>query len=224
MGLLDSLLSGSQGSGLLDFLRQNALNQQMPSGLPSDQAQYGQQAPIMRQQFAQPNALPPNAQPTQGQLPIAPPAPQTPPQAAPQQEQPLPPAFGGGGYLDRIHNGGSLIGSLFQSSTPQQQNLRAQYDATRQALMANGVSPTQAASTAMLSVMNPEAAKTVLPELLTNREKYGVVSENPIEGKKFGFINERDQTVNGQPLGAGGAASGMGSMSMLAPEIGRAHV
>jgi len=228
MGLLDSLFnSGSyagQPGGLLDFIRNTqAQNDQYQPSPVNPQAQplsvgnyqmprIGDASQYMPSQAI----LPPNAQPTQGQLPMAP---QAAPQVPQQQEQPLPPAFGGGGYLDRVHNGGSLIGSLFQSSTPQQQNLRAQYDATRQALMANGISPTQAASTAMLSVMNPEAAKTVLPELLTNREKYGVVSENPIEGKRYGFINERDQTINGQPLSAGGAASGMGSMSMLAPGV-----
>ena len=45
MGLLDSLGSFGGGGGLLDFLRMNALNQQMPSGLQSDQTQYG--APFM---------------------------------------------------------------------------------------------------------------------------------------------------------------------------------
>lgn len=48
MGLLDSLGYGNQGGGgLLDFLRNNALNQQFGSGLQSDQAQYGQPQPPM---------------------------------------------------------------------------------------------------------------------------------------------------------------------------------
>jgi len=154
-------------------------------------------------------ALPPNAQPTQGQLPQAAQQPMQPPQSAPQE--PLPPAFGGGGYLDRLQNGGSLIGSLFQSSTPQQQNLTAQYSAFRQALLANGESPQAAASKAMVAVMNPEAAKTIIPELFTNKEKYGVVSEDPFAGKKYGFINERDQTVNGKPINAQGSPEGSSS-------------
>lgn len=152
-------------------------------------------------------ALPPNAQPTQGQLPQA--AQQPSQQPSPPQE--LPPAFGGGGYLDRLQNGGSLIGSLFQSSTPQQQNLSAQYSAFRQALLANGESPQAAASKAMVAVMNPEAAKTIIPELFTNKEKYGVVSEDPFAGKKYGFINERDQTVNGKPINAQGSPEGSSS-------------
>lgn len=41
-GLLDFLMPDQAGSGLLDFLRHNAMAQQFQSGLLSDQAQYGQ--------------------------------------------------------------------------------------------------------------------------------------------------------------------------------------
>lgn len=41
MGLLDLISGGGTGGGLLDFLRNNAANQQFGSGLQSDQAQYG---------------------------------------------------------------------------------------------------------------------------------------------------------------------------------------
>jgi hypothetical protein len=46
-GLLD-LLTGQGGAqgGLLDFLRANALNQNMPAGLPSDTADYSRPAPM----------------------------------------------------------------------------------------------------------------------------------------------------------------------------------
>jgi hypothetical protein len=212
MGLLDSLFQpstyGGQG-GLLDRLLPSLGNYQS-AGFPQQQpdqaapmAVGGYQMPRIGnadQFIPQQTMTPPSAQPTQGMMP----------QQAPQEQQ-LPPAFGGGGYLDRIQNGGGLISSLFQSGTPQQQNLKAQYDATRQALIANGVPANQANSTAMLAVMNPEAAKTVLPELLTNKEKYGVVSEDPFAGKKYGFINEREQTVNGKPIGAQDGAMGSGS-------------
>lgn len=118
MGLLDGLFAGSSGGGLLDFLRNNAMNQQMAGGLPSDQAQYtpitmapspvmqaNQPSPLDNAQWPQgpigapsqrglaqpspldtaqwpqgpigaPSALPQNAQPTQGQLPMQPPQPQ----------------------------------------------------------------------------------------------------------------------------------------------------
>lgn len=152
-------------------------------------------------QFVPQQAMtPPNAQPTQGQ---APQMPQQPIQQPAQQPQELPPAFGGGGYLERLQNGGSLIGSLFQSSTPQQQNLTAQYSALRQALLANGENPQAAASKAMVAVMNPEAAKTIIPELFTNREKWSKIGIDPATGQElYGFVNERDQTVNGKPASA----------------------
>lgn len=167
-------------------------------------------------------ALPPNAQPTQGQLP-----PQQTPAQAPQQTEQLPPALGGGSFggnlgasLQSFANtpGGlvqKLVGgtsALFtgQRTDPagiQQQNLTAQFNSIRQALIANGETPQAASSKAMIAAMNPEAAKTILPELFTSKEKYGVISEDPFAGKKYGFVNERDQTVNGKPINVQSAGS-----------------
>ena len=152
--------------------------------------------------------LPSNAQPTQGQLPTAA------AQGQQQSEFQLPPAFGGGSYMDRINAGGSLIGSLFGSSS-QQQNLRAQFDSLRAALEANGEKPQAAASKAMVAVMNPEAAKTIIPELFTTREKFQKVGQDPATGvDQFGFVNERDQTVNGKPISAQPASSTVGDPSL----------
>lgn len=163
--------------------------------------------------------LPANAQPTQGQIPQG-----QQPLQQPQQQQPmqLPPALGGnsfggnlgaslqsfantpGGLVQKLVGGTSALftGQRTDPAGMQQENLRAQFQATRQALIDNGVDPKQASSTAMLSVLNPKAAETVLPELLTNKEKYQVVSEDPLTGKKYGFVNDRAQTVNGQPINA----------------------
>jgi len=154
--------------------------------------------------------LPPNAQAAQGQLPQGQRAPM--PQQAPQAPQELPPAFGGTSYLERLNAGGGLIGSMLGDTT-QQKNLAAQYHAIRQVLITNGENPQAAASKAMVAVMNPEAAKTILPELFTSKEKYGVVSDDPLAGKKYGFINERDQTVNGKPISQQPETSGsMGAL------------
>lgn len=153
--------------------------------------------------------LPPNAQPAQGQLPMAP---------QQQPEQSLPPALGGvSSVLGRLGSPDGLIARLTgnDSRSIAQQNLKAQYDSIRQALIANGENPQTAASKAMVAAMNPEAAKTIIPELFTNKEKYGVISENPIEGKKYGFINERDQTINGKPAASGTASQSTGGL--LAP-------
>src|SRR6185312_11919980 len=136
---------------------------------------------------------PPNAQPAQGAAMAAPQGgmPQ------PQQPEQLPPALGGnalagnfgaglqnfvntpGGLLPKILGGitGGITGQRTDPAGVQQQNLKAQFDATRQALIDNGVDPRQAASTAMLSVLNPEAAKTVLPELLTNKQDIKMVKD-----------------------------------------------
>lgn len=129
MGLLDSLFnqSGGQGGGLLDFLRNNAMSQQMAGGLQSDQAQYGQPMQPMAQMpqpAPQPAAIPTNAQPTQGQLP--------------QQQPAQPQGFGGiSSLLNRIDsgfqsigNGGSIIGALTGNNADprgQQAQLTATY-------------------------------------------------------------------------------------------------
>lgn len=193
-----------------------APNQAAPIGVGSYQMpRMGDAGQYQSQQAA----LPPNAQPTQGQLPPAMAAPQQPPQAQPPQA--LPPALGGqqdGGFLDNftrgmqsIGHGGGIISALRgQPNDPvsqQQSNLRAQYQAVQQTLVQSGMSQQEASSKAMLAVMNPEAGKTILQEALTSKEKYGVVSEDPFAGKKYGFINERDQTVNGKPINAQGDGS-----------------
>jgi len=176
-------------------------------------------------QFASdPSLLPQNATSTQGALPQGQPpqmAPAQQPQPSPQQEQALPPALAGlpaGNFLDKINaglqslgHGGSIIGALTGNRTdPQsiaQQNLTGQYQAVRQTLLQSGLSPQEANSKAMLAVMNPEAGKTILTEALTNKEKYGIISEDPFAGKKYGFINERDQTVNGKPVNTDGSSA-----------------
>jgi hypothetical protein len=157
-GLLDGLF-GSSGGGILDFLRANAMNQQFSSGLPSDQAQYApmQQARAMQPQAApsaqpipldtaqwpfgpvgapsQEAAIPPNAQPAQGQLPV-------------QQ-----PTFGGDSYIDRLNAGGGLIRSLFGGGAKQQQQQQL-FEAYKNA----GLSPSQA----YVAVLNPKLADNFL--------------------------------------------------------------
>ncbi|WP_316176150.1 hypothetical protein [Bradyrhizobium sp. SZCCHNRI1073] len=146
-GLLDAIFAPS-GGGLLDFLRNNAINQQMPSGLPSDQAQYG--AP----QIAQPAAMAANAQ----MMPVAQPAPATPvPQGQPVQQQ--------GGFLQSLNenfqnmgNGGSLIGALTGQSPTNQ---------TAQFLVSKGIDPSLAKSI----VSDPATLRSILPQVLGFNEQ-----------------------------------------------------
>jgi hypothetical protein len=201
MALFDSLFQ--PGSGLLGFLQNNAMSQNYPSGLPSDQAQYGA-----------PQSSPLNAYAAmRSPAPPAPPPQVTAPPAVPQTPQAVPglvPGFGGSNFFQNL---GGAISSIAQGgmNSPlmiQRQQLQAQFEATRQVLMQHGLSPQEAASQAMLATLNPEAAKTILPEALTHREKWGVVGEDPLAGKQYGFVNEQNQAVNGKPIGAGTAVGG----------------
>jgi hypothetical protein len=158
---------------------------------------------------AQYASIPQNAQPAQGQMPQ-----QQPMQMPQQEQQPLPPAFGGGGYMARLNNGGGLISSLF-GDTGQQQNLAAQHGAIYKALLANGDTPQAAFNKAMVAVTNPDAAKTILPELFSNKAEWGVVKDDPLSGKTYGWIDKNRQTINGQQAGAASAPQGGGSLESI---------
>ncbi len=152
--------------------------------------------------------LPPNAQPTQGQLPTGQPMAQAAPQA-------LPPAlagYGGGlsgafqGLARNAHTGpiGALIGGIggaMGMQSPQQQNIKAQYDA---------LVPLLGPNKAMLALTNPEAGKILLERAL-EKHQYGftklddgtIVRQDPRDGSvvpayqttpkaEFGVINEQD--------------------------------
>lgn len=165
-----------------------------------------------------PGSLPMNARPAVGQMQ---PGQAMPSQPAPMQQpqtmqQGLPAALSGGqpGFMTAYQNmkgGGGLIGSIAAGISGQrndpsgiaQQNLQAQYLAMRQAFIQNGLSPQEASSRAMMAALNPEAAKTILPEALSGREKFQKVGQDPLTGvEQYGFVNERDRTINGKPLNA----------------------
>lgn len=210
----------------------NPPNQAQPIGIGGYQMPRMGSADLYAPQQTGQAALPPNAQPTQGQLPQA-------PQQSMPQPQTLPTFMGGqqdtgigdrlnagfqnftnaGGPLQALAGGisGLMSGNRTDPQGMQQQNQRAQFDAIRQALIDSGETPRAASSKALAAALNPEAAKTILPELFTSKEKYGVISENPIEGKKYGFVNERDQTINGRPIGSEG--SGQTSTGLLASGV-----
>lgn len=188
MGLLDGLL-GNSGGGLLDFLRQNAMNQQFAGGLQSDQAQYApMQAPMAR--MAQPSpldtaqwpsgpvgapsqeaALPPNAQPTQGQLPV-------------QQ-----PTFGGEGYLDRVAAGGGLIRSLIGGNGKQQQQQQL-FEAYKGA----GLTPQQA----YVAVLNPNLASSFMGGGQTDDIKEYQFAKREDPSLTFDKFMARKKSVTGE--------------------------
>src|ERR1700743_3578198 len=234
MGLLDSLFDQSTYGGdggllsrLAPMLAQPPQSQGFPQQQPQalgrqfDQATFDPQtyAPNQAQPIGvggyqmpgigsavfynpQQANIPPNAQPAQGQMPQA----ATVPQQPMQQPMQLPPALGGGNYIDNLRGGAGLIGSLFGGSS-QQKNLKAQYDS---------LVPVLGPQKALLAVMNPEAGKTLLSEALTNKEKWGEIGSDSFGNKQYGWINERDQTINGKSAGEGGDTSGS-TTGFLAP-------
>lgn len=184
-------------------------------------------------QFASdPAALPQNAQPAQGQIQQQ--APPQAPQAAPQQTLPtfmggqqqgagfgdrlaagLQNFAGGGGLLPALAGGvsGLMTGNRTDKAGMQQQNLKAQYDA---------LVPTLGPQKAMLAVMNPEAGKVLLEQALSQKEKWGEIGSDSFGNKTMGWINERDQTINGKEMGAGGGVDtggAGGGTGFLAPGV-----
>jgi len=156
-------------------------------------------------QFNPQQALTPtNAQPAQGQLPM--PAPQ---QAPVQQPQQLPPAFGGGSALGRMFNPDGLVARLTgnDSRSVAQQNLKAQYDA---------LVPLLGQQKAMLAVLNKEAGQTLINEALTSKEKYTKTGTDAMGNETYGFVNDREQTVNGKPISA---SDNQASAGFLAPGV-----
>lgn len=179
-GLLDFLGSGSGGGGgggLLDFLRNNAMNQQMPSGLQSDQAQYGQapvsaMAQMPQQMFApnQPSPLDnaqwpygPNAAPSQANAQM--PVPQQPPpviSAQPMQTQDQGPGLGDRlmAGLQSFGNGSVLNGIQGFASGQRADPGFVSQNLTLQALVRKGVDP----QTAQAAMGNPELLKTLITQ------------------------------------------------------------
>ncbi|MBP1091953.1 hypothetical protein [Bradyrhizobium diazoefficiens] len=184
-GLLDGINLGNGNiGGLLDFLRYNALNQQMGSPLlPSDVAQYSSapmnanaSAPMPIAPANQPNAIDsaswpqgPVGAPTRNAMAQAP-VPANPPPivtanapAATQMEQPA----ASGNFLDKINaglqsvgNGGSIIGALTGNYTDPVTRGNQALNMTQRALVARGVDP----QVAQAAALNPELMKTLVTQ------------------------------------------------------------
>jgi hypothetical protein len=127
-----------------------------------------------------------------------------------------------GGPLQALAGGisGLVSGNRTDAQGMQQQNLKAQYDSVRQALINNGDTPQAASSKAMVAALNPEAAKTILPELFTNKTELKMVKDALGAEHPYSW-NAREQTF--KPVGSdgemSGGASGQGGVSLLAPGV-----
>jgi hypothetical protein len=170
MGLLDSLFNqssyGGQGGGLLDFLRQSQMQQeqyQPSAGFPGQASsmniggyqmpRIGEQAQFMPQE--DPAALPPNAQPAQGQMPMQ----------APQPPQESPGGLGAGlsGFVNNLHTGplGAIVGGL-GSAAGMQSPAQKQANQTAQFLVSKGFDPALAKTV----VSDPALLRSVLPQVM----------------------------------------------------------
>jgi hypothetical protein len=238
LGFDASLFDGAQG--LLARLAPSALTQIGQSAgfdQPSQTPNYGQsqnvniggyQMPVFGQAQAN-DAIPQNAQPTAGHLSgeqIQQ------PQQVPQQQSNIPSFLqspsGFGANLSAGFQGfanasspmqalGNLFGGLTTGQRSdatgiQQQNLRAQYAS---------LVPILGPQKAMLAVLNPEAGKTLLSEALTNKTKFGITGQDGLGRQTYGFINERNQTVNGKPISeqpTQDSSGGLGNMDLTGPD------
>lgn len=196
-GLLDFLGSGS-GGGLLDFLRNNAMNQQFGSGLPSDQAQYG--SPPMGAMAQMQPAPAPMSQPQQMPPQNVAPAPATtsPAQGAMPLVQSNPGGLSAGlsGFVNNLHTGpiGALIGGIGSAAgleNPALRQTRLTQNLTARALLNAGVPQDQ-----VVAAIQPGNSK-LLETLITNniKEKQDYRPATPEERKAAFGGND-----NGQPL------------------------
>jgi hypothetical protein len=201
MGLLDSLFNQSpQGGGLLDFLRNNAMNQQFGSGLQSDQAQYGAPMGAMAQMqpMAQPGIQP---QPAMPQAPAQPAQPM--PQQQPMPQEAAPGGFGAGvnGFISNLHTGpiGALIGGIGSAaglSDGKTAIARQQANTTANFLRSHGVPEADIAAAVGNGRVpgNPEVLKVLMAN---NVKEKSDVRPATAEERKAAFGNGTD---NGQPL------------------------
>lgn len=108
----------------------------------------------------------------------------------------------GGALLPAVANGitGLATGQYDDPESRQKQALQQQYQALNAAFVSHGLSEKEAASQALISVLNPEAAKTIIPQVLSNKTKFTDIGTNEFGKKTYGFVDENNQTVNGKPL------------------------
>jgi len=154
-------------------------------------------------------------------------------------QQPLPPALGGNamggnfgaGLQNFASTPGGLIGKILggvtgfatgQRTDPigvQQQNLNAQFQATRQALIDSGMSAAQAHSAALLSVLNPKANEKIMDQ------QYGAdnwevkqTGENGLGAKTYQMFNKKTGEFRDIPQSGNVAGGGIGDMSKSGAE------
>jgi hypothetical protein len=189
MGLLDSLFAqstyGGQGGGLLDFLRTTQMQQeqyQPSAGFPGQAPPVGiggYQMPRIGDmaQFtpspADPAALPPNAQPAQGQLPMQQPMAQ--PDIGDRFLSGIRALGNPDGLLNRLADAGSAF-----AGGPTRTNQTAQF------LVSKGIEPAMAKTI----VSDPSLLRTILPQLVG----FGR-GQQPAKVQEYLFAKQEDPTL-----------------------------
>lgn len=197
-----------------------------------DVADYGQTSNIpignyLMPAFGTPDPaqLPTNAQPAAGQLPMGQGV-QMPAQSPSFLQSAGGNDIGGhlmaglqnfansGGILPAIANGisGLVTGQRTDEAGLRQQSLRAQYAA---------LVPLLGPQKAMLAVVSPEAAKTLIPQALSNKARFTKIGQDSLGRETYGFVDENNQTVNGkeyQPQAAGAEGDPLGNTNLTGKE------
>ena len=203
MGLLDSIFAqstyGGQGGGLLEFLRQSQMQQeqyQPSAGFPGQASSIGiggYQMPRIgdQAQFTPPSqdpaALPVNAQPAQGQLPMQAPQPTFGPQGEGNFTTGLRALGNPGGAINKIAD---AVQGFTTGQTPTQRNQTQLFEAYKAA----GLSPAQA----YVAVLNPDLAKGMVGGGQTDdiKEYQFAKRENP--GLTFEKFMSQKKAVSGE--------------------------
>jgi hypothetical protein len=224
----------ASGGSLLDQLLQNMPQQQFAPGpgfgpnpmdanaqapAPAPQPQAPQNDPIAVGTYQMPRiggGFPDDDTPAP-QQPVATPAPAAAPQPNPLQDA--------GDHLkaawQSMRNGGGLIGGLSGLVTGQRDDPLATAQATQQAALQKQVSALVKAGVpqqqAILAVINPKAAESILPQYLgADKNKFVKIGQDGLGREEYGFVNEQDKTITPVkgPAGNGGDNDGaLGDMS-----------
>ena len=220
-GLLD-FLGAPSGGGLLDFLRQNALNQPAPGLMQSDQAQYGPSTGLMSPPQFSPASAPLQANAQMSATPSAPQA-SSPAQAMPFiSSNPGGLAAGVSGFFNNLHNGpiGALIGGIgsaagLEDPTVKQtrltQNLTAQMLAKAGAPMEQIAAGIQPGNGKLLETLYDSYVKDKAPTSMGEgyvwnpdsrqfQRVYTPSSDTPTSIKEYEYYRKQAASVGQQPM------------------------
>lgn len=126
------------------------------------------------------------------------------------------------GYQNLRHGGG-LLGSVAAAITGQRNDPQAQLQQQQARIVQQQYLALKAAGLpdkyAILASINPEAAKTILPQYVGADKNKFVQLKDGLGADRPAFVNETDQTINGHPIAdwnkrnASDSSAGLGDMS-----------